>query len=112
MVIATATAVLVLALGAGGAWWYWDRGVVPPPRPQAAQPLEPLPAGKVSLAVLPLASPGGDARQERLADGISEDRIAELGRYRNIAVIAKSSSFAFKGKTVDARQVGRELGVL
>jgi TolB-like protein len=71
----------------------------------------PLPAGKVSLAVLPLASPGGDARQERLADGISEDLIAELGRYRNIAVIAKSSSFTYKGKPVDPRQVGRELGV-
>ena len=67
--------------------------------------------GKVSLAVLPLASPGGDARQERLADGIAEDLIGELGRYRNIAVIAKSSSFTYKGKAVDARQVGRELGV-
>jgi TolB-like protein/Tfp pilus assembly protein PilF len=70
-----------------------------------------LPAGKVSLAVLPLASPGGDARQERLADGIAEDLIGELGRYGNIAVIAKSSSFTYKGKAVDARQVGRELGV-
>jgi adenylate cyclase len=68
-------------------------------------------AGKVSLAVLPLASPGGDARQERLADGIAEDLIGELGRYRNIAMIAKSSSFTYKGKPVDARQVGRELGV-
>ena len=75
------------------------------------QLLEPLPANKVSLAVLPLASPGGDARQERLADGIAEDLIAELGRYRNIVVIAKSSSFTYKGKTVDARQVGRDLGV-
>ena len=61
--------------------------------------------------MLPLASPGGDARQERLADGIAEDLIGELGRYRNIAVIAKSSSFTYKGKAVDAREVGRELGV-
>jgi class 3 adenylate cyclase/tetratricopeptide (TPR) repeat protein len=67
-------------------------------------------AGKVSLAVLPLASPGGDARQERLADGIAEDLIGELGRYRSIAVIAKSSSFTYKGKVVDVRRVGRELG--
>ncbi len=102
---------LLVALGAGGAWWYWGRSVAAPPAPEAAQPLEPLPAGKVSLAVLPLASPGGDARQERLADGIAEDLIGELGRYRNIAVIAKSSSFTYKGKAVDARQVGRELGV-
>jgi TolB-like protein len=104
-------AVLLAGLGAGGAWWYWGRSVVAPPAPEAAQPLEPLPAGKVSLAVLPLASPGGDAKQERLADGIAEDLIGELGRYRHIAVIAKSSSFAYKGKAVDVRQVGRELGV-
>ena len=106
-----AAAVLLVALGAGGAWWYWSRSAVAPSAPETAQPLEPLPAGKVSLAVLPLASPGGDARQERLADGIAEDLIAELGRYRSIAVIAKSSSFTYKGKTVDVRQVGRELGV-
>jgi class 3 adenylate cyclase/TolB-like protein/tetratricopeptide (TPR) repeat protein len=111
LAIAVAAAVLLGALGASGAWWYWGRSVSAPPATEAAQPLEPLPANKVSLAVLPLASPGGDARQERLADGIAEDLIAELGRYRNIAVIAKSSSFTYKGKPVDARQVGRELGV-
>jgi TolB-like protein len=103
--------VLLIALGAGGAWWYSGRSVVVSTAPEAALPLELLPAGKVSLAVLPLASSGGDARQERLADGIAEDLIAELGRYRNIAVIAKSSSFTYKGKAVDAREVGRELGV-
>ena len=42
---------------------------------------------------------------------MTEDLIGELGRYRNIAVIAKSSSFTYKGKAVDAREVGRELGV-
>ena len=112
LAIVAAAAVLLVALGAGGAWWYWGRSVTAPPAPEAAQPLQPLPADKVSLAVLPLASPGGDARQERLADGIAEDLIGELGRYRNIAVIAKSSSFTYKGKAVDVRQVGRELGVV
>jgi adenylate cyclase len=111
LAVAAAAAVLLIALGAGGAWWYWSRSAVAPPAPEAAQPLEPLPANKASLAVLPFASLGGDARQERLADGIAEDLIGELGRYRNIAVIAKSSSFTYKGKTVDMRQVGRELGV-
>jgi TolB-like protein/Tfp pilus assembly protein PilF len=111
LAIAAAVTLLVAALGAGGAWWSWGRSVTAPPTTEAAQPLEPLPANKVSLAVLPFASPGGDARQERLADGIAEDLIGELGRYRNIAVIAKSSSFTYKGKAVDARQVGRELGV-
>jgi class 3 adenylate cyclase len=82
LALAAAAAVLLVALGAGGAWWYWGR-VTAPPAPAAAQPLEPLPAGKASLAVLPFASPGGDARQERLADGIAEDLIGELGRYRD-----------------------------
>jgi class 3 adenylate cyclase/TolB-like protein/Tfp pilus assembly protein PilF len=109
--VAIAAAVLLIALGAGGAWWYQGRSVVAPPAPEVAPPLEPFPAGKVSLAVLPLASLGGDARQERLADGIAEDLIAELGRYRSIAVIAKSSSFTYKGKAADPREVGRELGV-
>ncbi|MGH6913966.1 MAG: hypothetical protein ACREH3_09705, partial [Geminicoccales bacterium] len=103
--------VLLIGLGAGGAWWYQGRSVVAPPAPEAARPLESLPERKTSLAVLPLVSPGGDARQERLADGIAEDLIAELGRYRNIAVIAKSSSFTYKDKAVDAGRVGRELGV-
>jgi class 3 adenylate cyclase/TolB-like protein/tetratricopeptide (TPR) repeat protein len=109
--IAAAAAVLLVTLGVGGAWWYWGRSAVAPPAPEAAQPVAPLPASKVSLAVLPFASPGGDARQERLAEGIAEDLIAELGRYRNIAVIAKSSSFTYEGEPVDPREVGRELGV-
>jgi TolB-like protein/Tfp pilus assembly protein PilF len=108
--VAIAAAMLLVAFAAGTTWWYWSQSVVAP-SPEAAQPLEPLPAGKVSLAVLPLASPGGDARQERLADGIAEDLIAELGRYRNIAVIAKSSSFTYKDKAADPREIGRELGV-
>lgn len=109
--LAIAAAVLLLGLGAGGAWWYQGRSVVAPPAPEAAQLLEPLSERKTSLAVLPLVSSGGDARQERLADGIAEDLIAELGRYRNLAVISKSSSFTYKGKAVDAREVGRDLGV-
>jgi class 3 adenylate cyclase/TolB-like protein len=108
--VAIAAAVLLMAFGAGGAWWYWSRSVAVP-APQAAHPLEPLPDGQASLAVLPLASPESDLRQQRLADGIAEDLIGELGRYRNIAVIAKSSSFTYKGKVVDAREVGRDLGV-
>ena len=61
--------------------------------------------------MLPLANSDSDPRQQRLADGIAEDLIAELGRYRSIAVIAKSSSFSYKGKAADARDVGRDLGV-
>jgi TolB-like protein/Flp pilus assembly protein TadD len=61
--------------------------------------------------VLPFTSIGGDARQERLADGLTEDVITDLSRYRNLFVIARNSVFTYKGKAVDVRAVGRELGV-
>jgi TolB-like protein/Tfp pilus assembly protein PilF len=79
--------------------------------PEAAQPLEPLPANNASLAVLPFTNMSGDDKQERLADGLTEDLITELARYRWLSVIARQSSFAYKGKALDARQVARELGV-
>jgi class 3 adenylate cyclase len=69
------------------------------------------PVRRQGLARRAAAREHGRRRQERLADGMADDLIAELGRYRNIAVIAKSSSFTYKGKAVDVRQVGRELGV-
>jgi adenylate cyclase len=111
LAIAVAAVVLVAALGAGGAWWYWGRSAVAPPAPEAAQPLEPLPAGKASLAVLPFTNMSGDAKQEQVADGLTEDLITELARYPWLFVIARQSSFAYKGKARDVRQIARELGV-
>ena len=70
----------------------------------------PLPA-KPSLAVLPLANLSGDARWERLADGITEDIITDLARDPDLFVIARNSTLPYKGKAADVRQVGRELGV-
>ncbi|MGA8005889.1 MAG: winged helix-turn-helix domain-containing protein, partial [Burkholderiales bacterium] len=75
-------------------------------------PLEPAdPAGKPSVAVLPFANLSGDPAQEYFADGISEDIIAALSRFRWFHVIARNSSFVFKGKPVDVKNVARELGV-
>jgi adenylate cyclase len=54
---------------------------------------------------------GGDTKQERLADGLTEDLITELARYRWLFVIARQSSFAYKGEARDVRQIARELGV-
>ena len=108
--LAIAAAVLLVALGAGGAWWYWSQSVVAP-SPEAAQPLEPLPTNSASLAVLPFTNMSGDAKQERLADGLTEDLITELARYRWLFVIARHSSFAYKGKARDVRQIAGELGV-
>jgi TolB-like protein len=64
-----------------------------------------------SIAVLPFANLSGDAEQEYFADGIVEDIITALSRMRWLFVIARNSSFAYKGRAVDMKQVGRELGV-
>jgi TolB-like protein/tetratricopeptide (TPR) repeat protein len=64
-----------------------------------------------SIAVLPFNNLSGDPEQEYLADGVVEDIITELSRFRELFVIARNSSFAYKGKAVDVRLVGRELGI-
>ena len=69
-----------------------------------------LPA-KPSIAVLPFQNLSGDPEQEYFADGVVEDIITGLSRIKWLFVIARNSSFTYKGKTVDVRQVGRELGV-
>jgi adenylate cyclase len=63
-----------------------------------------------SVAVLPFANLSDDAQQDYFSDGISEDIITELSRFSELLVIARNSSFQYKGKAVDIRQVGRELG--
>jgi adenylate cyclase len=66
---------------------------------------------KPSIAVLPFENLSGDPKQEYFADGITEDITTELSRFSDLFVIARNSSFRYKGKAVDLRQVGRELGV-
>ncbi|HET7888855.1 MAG TPA: adenylate/guanylate cyclase domain-containing protein [Bradyrhizobium sp.] len=66
---------------------------------------------KPSIAVLPFANMSGDPEQDYFADGLVEDIITALSRFKSLFVIARNSSFAYKGKAVDIRQVGRELGV-
>jgi TolB-like protein len=70
----------------------------------------PLP-DKPSIAVLPFDNMSGDPEQEYFADGIVEEIITALSRFRQLFVIARNSTFAYKGKAVDVKQVGRELGV-
>jgi len=64
-----------------------------------------------SIAVLPFSNLSREPSQDYSADGITEDIITELSRYSELFVIARNSSFTYKGKAVDVRQVGRELGV-
>ncbi len=66
---------------------------------------------KPSLAALPFQNISGDADQEYFADGVTEDIIAALSRFREIVVISRGSSFAFKGKGMDLRQIAQQLGV-
>jgi TolB-like protein/class 3 adenylate cyclase len=70
----------------------------------------PLP-DKPSIAVLPFQNMSGDPEQEYFADGIVEDIITALSHFKSLFVIARNSSFTYKGKTVDIKQVGKELGV-
>ena len=81
----------------------------------AASPMEPAPAlplpDKPSIAVLPFLNMSGDPEQEYFTDGITEDIITELSRFHSLFVIARNSSFSYKGKSPSIQQVGRDLGV-
>src|SRR5262249_31935245 len=77
---------------------------------KASQPSLVLP-DKPSIAVLPFQNMSGDPDQEYFTDGMVEDIITGLSRINWLFVIARNSSFAYKGKVIDIKQVGRELGV-
>ncbi|HXV24522.1 MAG TPA: adenylate/guanylate cyclase domain-containing protein [Alphaproteobacteria bacterium] len=97
--VAAIAAMMLAAVGLVGvaAWWYapGDAGL----------------AAKASIAVLPLENLSGDEATARLADGLTEDIITDLSRWREFDVIARNSTAVYKGKPVDVRQVGRELNV-
>jgi len=79
-------------------------------RPDTASAVLPLPS-KPSIAVLAFQNLSGDPEQEYFADGIVEEIITALSRLRWLFVIARNSSFTYKGRAVDVKQIGRELGV-
>jgi adenylate cyclase len=90
-----------------------DLGIVAagvlPSDPEAQKPL-PLP-DKPSIAVLPFQNMSGDPEQEYFADGMVEEIITALSQFKWLFVIARNSSFTFKGKAVDVKEVGQRLGV-
>ncbi|PDV88650.1 adenylate/guanylate cyclase domain-containing protein [Rhizobium sp. H4] len=92
-----AAAIVALALAGGGAaWWF----------------LQPeMPMGKPSVAVLPFENYGGDEASGRLADGLTEDVITDLARFPEFEVVARNSTEAYKGRSVDALQVAAALHV-
>lgn len=80
------------------------------PTPSGSEPSLPLP-DKPSIAVLPFVNLSGDAEQDYFADGMVEDIITALSHIRWLFVIARNSSFTYKGLSSDVKQIGRELGV-
>jgi TolB-like protein/Flp pilus assembly protein TadD len=83
---------------------------LPAERSAEAAPALPLP-DKPSVAVLPFDNLSGDREQEYFADGLAEDIISGLSKFHGLFVIARNSSFTYKGRSVEVKQVGRELGV-
>ena len=86
-----------------------DSGAKSTPGSHTAAPL-PLP-DKPSIAVLPFENLSGDPEQQYFSDGITEDIIIDLSRFRSLFVIARNSSFAFKGRSIKVQDIARELGV-
>ena len=89
-----------------------DLGTVAPVLTLAPDAKKPLRSpDKPSIAVLPFQNMSGDPEQEYFTDGMVEDIITALSRFKSLFVIARNSSFTYKGKAVEIKQVGRELGV-
>jgi adenylate cyclase len=107
---------LVLIALAGAAWWLLWPGPGAEPRPPLAEPTtgaatQPASAPRLSIVVLPFANLSNDPQQEYFADGITEDLTTDIARIQGSLVIARNTAFTYKGKAVDAKQIGRELGV-
>jgi len=111
-ITAAIAAVLVIA---ALAWWVW-----PPTRSSSTTPAavtattsvtQPLVARRLSIVVLPFANLSNDPDQQYFADGITEDLMTDLSRISDMFVISRNTAFTYKGKQVDTKKVGRELGV-
>jgi adenylate cyclase len=90
--------------------WRWHPSITAVPSPSIAPNRGPN-GTRQSIAVLPFTNMSGDPEQEYFSDGISEDIITDLSKIAGLTVIARNSSFTYKGRSVDVREIGRELGV-
>ena len=100
---------LILMLGAAGAWLTRDLWV-PAPEGAAEHPVLGMPEGP-AIAVLPFVNLSGDPKQEYFSDGLTEDLMTELSRASSdLRVLARNTTFQYKGKAVDVPKLGRELG--
>ncbi|MBT7758389.1 MAG: hypothetical protein HN732_13760, partial [Rhodospirillaceae bacterium] len=104
--LALAAMVVMAIIGGGGFWWFGGGQTAPTDPPVAA-----IHDGKPSIAVLPLDNLSTDKEQEYFADGMSEDIITDLSKISGLVVIARNSSFQFKGQKFDIKDIARKLGV-
>ena len=101
---------IALSVAAAAAIGVWRFGLNrPPASAQATDPVLAMPTGP-AIAVLPFTNMSGDIKEDYFSDGITEQIISELARFRGLYVIARNSTFQYKGRALDVREVGRELG--
>ena len=107
-VLAGAVAVLIVLIGVAVWNFYWRApSIEPASKDKMAFPLPDLP----SIAVLPFVNMSDDKSQEYFSDGMTEDLITDLSKISGLFVVARNSTFVYKGKAVNVQQVSRELGV-
>ena len=105
--------IVALVLVAGGVWYFLAE-TRPAPVVATAPVAATAPAAeaaRLSIVVLPFANLSGDPAQDYFADGITENLTTDLARIRDSFVIARNTAFTFKGKAIDAKEIGKELGV-
>jgi adenylate cyclase len=98
--------VALLILIAGGAWWLLNAN-----RPASVATRSPAEAARLSIVVLPFANLSGDPAQDYLADALTDELITGVTRVQDSFVIARNTAFTYKGKPVDAKAIGKDLGV-
>ncbi len=109
---ASAAVAAAALIAAAASLWLWPAArPSPSPAPSVIAPAPPAASPRLSIAVLPFSNLSDDPAQEYLADGITEDLITDLSRIEDSFVIARNTAFTYKNKPVDAKQVGRQLGV-
>ncbi len=103
--LAAALAALLVVI-AGGAWWFLD--AIPPARVAAKTPAE---AERLSIVVTPFVNLSGDPSQDYLVDALTDELTTSLARMRDTFVIARNTAMTLKGKPVDIKAIGKDLGV-
>ena len=110
--VLTVATVAVILLGGGALFMkYQPTSTSHPPRDDVARSLENLSPDKPSIAVLPFANLSNDADQEYFSDGITQDIITDLSKFRELAVTASTTVFEYKGKSPSIKELGDELNV-